>query len=112
MHIKYFSTIDEFLTVVQPVLHNNEAANNMMLGVAQSVARDPQAYGTGYYCAAVYENDTLSAALLMTPPYHLLLHCAAQDCGEMWPAVIADLRQAGWPIPGVFGHSGPVKTFA
>ena len=112
MQINLFSSIDDFLAEVQPVLRENEAANNLMLGIALRIQSDGQAYGTGYHCAAVYQDEVLAAALLMTPPYHLVIHCTAGDGSDLWPQVISELRQADWPIPGVFGHSEPVHAFA
>jgi predicted GNAT family acetyltransferase len=111
MQITVYANIDKFLETVQPVLRENEAANNLMLGVAFRVQNDAHIYGNSVFSAAVHENDRLLAAALMTSPYNLIVYCAEDDCPQAWKLLAEELLHPGLDVPGVNGQTPHVRGF-
>ena len=79
MHVKQFSSVDEFASLVVPVLEASEAENNLALGIMSAVRageyREP-------FFAVVHEGPTASsesivAVALRTPPFPVLVALTA-----------------------------------
>lgn len=109
-YITVYSSPSEFLNVVQPLLQLDEAANNVMLGIAIRLVEHPEFYKVGEYsgppfCATVSTKQGIVAVALMTPPHDLLVFKPdpSRPCESAWELVASHLRKGNWPIHGVLG---------
>ena len=112
MQVTTYSDAQSFLAQVQPTLEQNEAANNVMLGVALRVARGVPYGEQPPFFATVGDAQGLALAALMTPPHNLVLYGHA----DRWPAAVEPLalhvRAGAWPVPGVLGGLAVAEAFA
>ncbi len=103
---------ESFLQVTRPALERQECANGLMLGVCLRLVREPQAYGSPPYFAAVESAGGLRAAAVMTPPHRLQLYAEEdRDPASLEPVADA-LLQGQWPVPGVLARQAIAEAFA
>lgn len=113
MIFKTFQTAAEFLAEAQPALEANEAANNLMYGLALRLQRAPERIKIPPYYAVVRRKRDLQVAALMTPPHNLVVFSGNDDySGEAFDLVARNLRQGNWPVPGVLGPREAALAFA
>jgi predicted GNAT family acetyltransferase len=113
MIFKTFQTAGEFLAEAQPALEANEAANNLMYGLALRLQRAPERIKIPPYFAVVRRKRGLQVAALMTPPHNLVVFSSDDDySGEAFDLVARNLRQNNWPVPGVLGPREAALAFA
>lgn len=104
-------TADAFLGHVQSVLEQNEAANNLMIGIAVRLRDFPDRIKTPPYLATVEDGDRLLAAAVMTPPHRVILYAEGDD-PEAFRLLAHDLSAGGWHVPGVGGIKPTSRAFA
>lgn len=100
-----------FLATVQTELMRDEAANNLMLGLALNLthAAPPQPP----YLATVQNGAALCAAAVMTPPANLVLYVAPDATqADALQAIVDDLSTRGASVPGVVGNGAAPDGFA
>lgn len=106
----HHTTGSEFLAAAEAALAQNEAANNLIYGLALRLAADPQRfeqlpYTPPPFLATVQEGGELVCAGLMTPPYRLVIFAQPEAQPRALPAafdlLIAHLQDGGWRVPGV-----------
>ena len=68
MNLQTFVSASEFLETARAVLEANEAANNLMLGLALTIQRYPERYEIQPFFGVVLEPQRVQVAALMTPP--------------------------------------------
>lgn len=113
MILKTFQTSGEFLKEAQAALEENEAANNLMYGMALRLQRFPERIKIPPYFAVVRRKHGLQAAALMTPPHNLVVVSTNNDYSiEAFDLVARSLRTAAWPVPGVIGPRDAALAFA
>lgn len=113
MIFKTFQTAAEFLAEAQPALEANEAANNLMYGLALRLQRAPERIKIPPYYAVVRRKRGLQVAALMTPPHNLVVFSSDDDySSEAFDLVARNLRQGNWPVPGVLGPREAALAFA
>lgn len=113
MRLVAFSSAEEFLGAAEPALVANEAANHLMYGLALRLQRYPERIKIAPYFAALYDDDGLAGAALMTPPHHLVVLASDATAGQdVYDALARDLRRGGWPVPGVVGPAAAALAFA
>jgi predicted GNAT family acetyltransferase len=113
MIFKTFQTAGEFLVEAQPALEANEAANNLMYGLALRLQRAPERIKIPPYFAVVRRKRGLQVAALMTPPHNLVVFSSDDDySAEAFDLVARNLRQDNWPVPGVLGPREAALAFA
>ena len=111
MQLTWHSDIHSFLDQTLAYLENDEAINNLMLGIALRLQKDPA------YCSAV-EFVTLSderglvLAGLMTVPEKLVLYSPAGVCSEAITQLATSLLEKNIQIPGVVGPKKLSEKFA
>jgi len=90
--------IASFRQKAEPYLMRDEARHNLLLGIIDSVARDPHTYSESRPClAAVQRGDDVCAVAVMTPPYNLVVSDADDEAvGALIDALVA----RGIHIPG------------
>jgi predicted GNAT family acetyltransferase len=103
-----------FLHLIRPSLERDEAGNGLMLGICQQLA-DAQQKGASAYPIPpimlwVGDNQGLTAAGLMTPPYPMILYCESIQKIAFLKPLLAALSNTH--LPGVIGKKHVAETFA
>lgn len=113
MILKTFLNAAGFLREARAVLEANEAANNLMYGLALRLLQHPERIKIPPYFGVVRHKRSLQAAALMTPPHNLIVFAAdPQLAGAAFELVADSLRQEAWPVPGVLGPNQAALAFA
>ena len=113
MILKTFKTTAEFLKESRPALEENEAANNLMFGLALRLERLPERIKSPAYFAVMRRKRELQAAALMTPPHNLVVMSTNPDySAEAFDLVARNLRNESWPVPGTIGPNDAALSFA
>ena len=103
MHVTRYETADAFLEVAQPLLMKAEAENNLILGVAQGISRNPSA-AKNLYLATVAGASGVLACAVHIAPFKLVITRANRE-------PIATLaRHIFEAIPDLDGVSGPSRS--
>jgi uncharacterized protein len=98
-----------FLERASPLLLEDEARNNLMLGIAGTLRDHPSVY-TEHHLWLVEDGDQVVGAALRTPPFNLVV---ALPHAEEVAITLADaLRDEGQELPGVSGAVPEAETFA
>ena len=105
MNVTRFDSAEAFLQVAQPLLMMAEAENNLLLGVAQGIARNPSA-AKNPYLATVSSDAGLLACAVHIAPYNLVITRANRE------PVAALARHAFEWIPNLQGVTGPSRPGA
>jgi GNAT superfamily N-acetyltransferase len=113
----FFDSASDFLQLVRPALDKDEAANNLMYGLALRLERAPERFQQPPYrwpplLAAVMEGSELASAALMTPPYNIIVFSPRPQKTGVFAALAGDLQARAWSIPGVLGPSAEALEFA
>lgn len=94
-----------FLEVAQPLLMRSEAENNLIIGIAQGLARNPTA-AKDPYLATVANSAGVHAAAVYIAPFKLVITRANR---EPIVALAHDVLEA---VPNVEGITGPDRSAA
>ena len=97
------STAESFLAAARPLLMMAEAENNLILGVAEGLARNPAA-ATNPYLATVGTGVEVLACAAHIAPYKLLLTRANRE------PIAALAEDAFAAVPEVEGITGPDRS--
>jgi len=103
MDVTRYDTAQAFLDAAQAVLMNAEAENNLILGVAQGIARNPAA-AVRPYLATVGNADGVVACAVHIAPYKIVVTRASR---EPIDALAKDVFAA---VPGLDGVTGPARS--
>lgn len=95
MKLTAYATADQFLKMTRDWLVREEAANNLMLGIALRLKQSP----TPCYLATVSEGKDLVLAALLTPPFPVMLNSPREAPDEALELLAHHLLEAGAPIP-------------
>ena len=106
-----YRTADEFLEHATPTLENNEAANNLILGMSLRLKQSPQTFETTPFFATVTDRDRVILSAMMTPPFKLVLSSDADDYGDAVNSLTKHLLSLHLPIPGVTAASALAENF-
>ncbi|MBA2519321.1 MAG: GNAT family N-acetyltransferase [Chloroflexia bacterium] len=93
----------------EPFLLRHEAANNLMLGLIDTLIATPRHYPLPPYLATVDDGGEVVAAFMRTPPYNLLL--STSEVPAALDLVAAGLAKAGATLPGVTGPTRLSRRF-
>lgn len=108
MNITRYDTAQAFLQVAQPLLMMAEAENNLLLGVAQGLARNPSA-AKNPYLATVSTHAGVLACAVHIAPFKLVITRANR---EPIAALARDVFDAIRHVDGVTGPSRSADDFA
>ncbi len=114
MHVTPYTNGGDFLARAGEALEADEAANNLMLGIAGRLAAGdaPPTWSTPFLATVDDGAGHLTLAAVMTPPAKLVLHGE----GDIWQPAIEPLARhlldSGWYVPGVLGPSEVAHAFA
>jgi predicted GNAT family acetyltransferase len=98
-----YATAEAFLQAAQPLLVMAEAENNLLLGVAQGVARNPSAAKDPYLATVGNGADVLACAVYIAP-FKLVITRASRD------PIVALAHDVFMAIPGLEGVTGPSRS--
>lgn len=112
MRLTHHDEAGGFLTCAQAWLEREEAANNLILGIAVRLAEHPDRIKQPPYLATVEANGALVAAAVMTPPHRVVLYSATGADPEPLYLIMDDLRAGGWSVPGVMAPAETSEAFA
>jgi predicted GNAT family acetyltransferase len=101
-----------FLASAQDALERNEAANNLMLGLASRVLKYPERIRLQPYFATVRAGPKLAAAALMTPPFGVIVQSQASSPQTALLPIADNLQADRWPVPFVNGEAHAADAFA
>jgi RimJ/RimL family protein N-acetyltransferase len=110
----------EFLRAAEHAFQQDEAANNLIYGLALRLAADPgryqrQPFVQKPYLATVHDtvhDARLVCAALMTPPFRLVVYARQPVPPAAFDLLAGDLQAGSWPVPGVTAESSVGQLFA
>ena len=108
MNVTRYETAEAFLQVAQPLLMTAEAENNLLLGVAQGIARNPAAAANPYLATVGNETGVLACAVHIAP-FKLVITRASR---EPIAALARDVFEAVPQLDGVTGPSRSADDFS
>lgn len=108
MHVTRYGTADAFLDAAQPLLMTAEAENNLILGIAQGMARNPSA-AKNMYLATVAGPSGILACAVHISPFKLVITRANR---EPIAALARDVFEVIPVLDGVTGPSRSAEDFA
>ena len=98
-----------FLEETAPLLLEDEARHNLVLGVAGTLASAPEVHPE-FFLWVVREGDRVVGAAVRTPPHNLIL--AKPRSGDVIDALVEALHADGHELPGVVGSLPESEEFA
>ena len=108
LNVTRYGTADAFLSDAAPLLLTAEAENNLMLGIAHGLARQPAA-ATHAYLATVATGMGIHACAVHVPPFKLVV---TRGSLEAITELARDGFDAGLQAGGVTGPSESAGDFA
>ena len=112
MRVTDHASAGDFLATAQPALEENEAANNLMLGVCLRLQQHPERIKHPPFLATVGDEAGLILAAMMTPPHKLVLYAARTDFADALDALAHHLIASAWTPPGVHAAPDLAEAFA
>jgi len=110
--ITTYRQASDFLARAQAELERNEVLNGLPLGITLHLYKFPERIKIRPYLATVEDEGKLLVAAVMTPPFRLIVTSNQVDAfGEAPSLLIHNLREHGWPVPGVLGPSSLSDLF-
>ena len=111
--VQTYASATEFLKRMGPLLLEDEARYGLMLGIALTVASQPEFYSeSAPYFAIAEDGNGVAAAALMTPPHGLIVYSERAECRPGLTAIAQNLASAGWSLPSVNGPEPVCTHFA
>jgi uncharacterized protein len=108
MKVTRYDTAEAFLRVAQPLLMTAEAENNLLLGVAQGIARNPAAAKDPYLATVGNETGVLACAVHVAPFKLVITRANREPIG----ALARDVFEAVPQLDGVTGPSRSADDFS
>ncbi len=103
MNVSRYETAEAFLDIAQPLLMMAEAENNLILGVAQGIVRNP-ALAANPYLATVSNSAGVLACAVHIAPFKAVITRANR---EPIAALAKDMFEA---VPALEGVTGPARS--
>ena len=108
MNVRRHASAAEYLDVAGPALRRKPVINQLVIGVAQQVARDPARYGADNYFFSVEDGGEIIGAALQTAPWPVQVSATSPDAARELARAFAAMPDAvaavGGPddAPGAF----------
>mgnify|MGYP001100007897 CR=1 FL=1 len=111
IEVRFYDDFLEFYNLAIPFLLENEAENNLLLGILNGIRENPYRYGESkLVLISVLDDNQLKLISLRTPPFNQILSYT-DDLGSI-DALVDALNKKKDAIPGVFGIKENVEKFA
>jgi predicted GNAT family acetyltransferase len=104
---------NEFLSLVENLLAQNETKNNLILGLAMGLKKNLRAYGEALPLMALVRDGfgNIGAAAVMTPPFPVVVYCEPVNRNAL-EALVDFLLASEWQVSGVNGVEAVSEAFA
>lgn len=112
LRVKTYTVAQNFLNDIQSDLEQHESANSLMLGLSGRLARNPEQFVSTPCLKTVVDGKDLVLAVLMTPPYKLILYHHQGDMQGAVSLLVGELVREAWHVSGVLGPGEAPKRFA
>ena len=113
MNLIRFETAGAFLEKVEGYLLDNEAFNNLYLGISYGLKANPNLYGKNQpYFACVENENEIVAVLLRSPPYDALVYSHCKQYQEAFELLVNDLLSIQSDTEGINGPAAQSEAFA
>jgi len=112
MQVTVHQQADDFLKVVHQILLKDEAANNLMLGIALQLQNRQYPGQTEPYLATVSDEHGLILAALRTPPHPLTLYQHRNGDHDAYDFLAQDLMARMTDLTAVSGRTPVAQEFA
>jgi len=109
LKVHRFSVARSFLTAAEPWLSKAEVENNVILGIARSVADGSRILKEPPYFAAAFENEQIACCATRTPPHVVLV---TRGSPSDLTALAGDAFEVFRQLPGVVGPCEAAAGFA
>jgi len=110
MKVRFYDNISEFYNLAIPFLLENEAENNLLIGILNVIREDPYRYGESKpVLVSVLDGNQLKLISLRTPPFNQILSYT-DDLGSI-DALVDALNKNNIDLPGVLGIKESVEKF-
>jgi predicted GNAT family acetyltransferase len=100
-----------FLTKVEPMLIENEAQNNLLLGLLYRAINQKEGL-EDYFFAYVEKNDEVVLSFIKTPNQKLIMASSAAIKLDEGRKVVQELLQLNISLPGMIGEKNLVTNFS
>ncbi|MEM7333840.1 MAG: GNAT family N-acetyltransferase [Chloroflexota bacterium] len=111
MNTTLHSDLPAFIDTTRPFLEENEAANNLVLGILTSLQRQPRRRRNRPVLAVVEDETAIKLMGVMTPPKKMML-AGLETETEAAKQLAGYLRENNKKIPAIFGPSSLALAFA
>ena len=112
MILQIHHTASEFLEVSQALLEKQEAENNLILGLANTLVRDINYYGDQHpLFITLMEDGKCVAACVQTPPYNLILFAVKEHLDGSISSLCNYLIENNIDFPGIIGPIAVADKF-
>lgn len=109
---KIHTSAREYLEIAKPFLIKEEAKNNLLVGLATTLSRNPHYYGKkDHLFITASEGDACICACLCTLPKNLILNCDRNDEDRILAELIDFLNKQSLDFPGIVGPKDIVLKF-
>lgn len=113
MELRTYSVPEEFLAHAGEGISKFEVHNGLMLGTMKELSAKTPAWLKGeVYLVAVFENNEVLTAGMITPPFGLVLAQGAEDSPQAIQLIARDLFDRKREVPDVNGPKFHAEQFA
>jgi hypothetical protein len=109
---KTYTGAKTFLDNTRSELESSEAANSLILGICDQLARHPERSKTTPCLKTIEDENGLVLAAMMTPPHKLVVYGHQGDLDGAARILIEELAGEEWPMPGLLGPSAIASKVA
>ncbi|MBB6453866.1 hypothetical protein HNQ94_002317 [Salirhabdus euzebyi] len=111
MQWNYYSNIQEFASKANTILFQQEAENNLPLGLLNRLVKSNKEENA--LCALIERDNEVLASFLMTPPHHLIISVAeGAPTDKIIALAVRELIDSPYSIPSVIGDRVVATKFA
>ncbi|SHG39161.1 GNAT family N-acetyltransferase [Ornithinibacillus halophilus] len=111
MIIKIEQSIAVYLEKMKPLLLENEANNNLMLGLLERIKGNPDIVGEQVYLGLVENNGETIYGFMQTKPNNWILPDIENVPNEVFTEITKFLNKNKYDVPGVIGQVTLVEQF-
>ena len=113
VEIIHHADASELIALAGACLELHESENNLLLGLAYALAKDPLCYGSEPpLLLSVLEQGSPIGAAIMTPPRRIILSKFVANVKEAIAHLVRHLLETDASIPGVVGPASAAQAFA
>ena len=110
--IQTYDSAQQVLDIVRTTLEKKEAENNLILGLAETLIRNPRTYSKYDPVFITFQiKNKIEIICLQTPPHNLIISCDNLPKDEAMGALCQFLYENNFHIPGIVGQKDIINFF-